>query len=76
MDKEISLDRRRELAALHGIDDDWLYQCLTGRRDMDPVKALALEAATNKEITRFMVCRKRGHLIWPDLARPTEKVSV
>ena len=72
MFKEISLARRREVAELHGINDDWLYQCLSGKRDMDPVKALELEAATGGEITRYMVCQTRGRLIWPDLA---EKAS-
>jgi DNA-binding transcriptional regulator YdaS (Cro superfamily) len=72
MTKEIALSRRRELSQLHGINDDWLYQCLTGRRDMDPVKAIELEAATGGEVTRFMVCQTRGRLIWPELATTTK----
>jgi DNA-binding transcriptional regulator YdaS (Cro superfamily) len=75
MTKEIALSRRRELAQLHCINDDWLYQCLTGRRDMDPVKALELESATNGEITRFMVCQTRGRLIWPELATTTDTTT-
>lgn len=72
MDTKITPSRRRELAAKLGINEQYLYQCLTARRDMDPAEAVRIEDATDKEITRYMLCQKRGHLIWPS-ATPKRK---
>jgi DNA-binding transcriptional regulator YdaS (Cro superfamily) len=68
----ISAKRRAELAALHNTNADYLYQCLTGRRDMAPEEAMRLETATGGELHRLMLCQKRAHLIWPELAAPQE----
>ena len=71
MIKPISPVRRKEIAALANINEQYLYQCLTGLRDMGPSLAVRLEEATNKEITRFMVCQRKGREIWPELAQPS-----
>lgn len=62
----ITPDRRRELAAAHGLSDAYLYQCLTKRRDMDAAEARRVETITKGEIRRWMV-RRDWHEIWPEL---------
>ena len=71
MKKPIPSTRRKEIAALAKINEQYLYQCLAGLRDMSATLAVQLELVTNKEITRFMVCQKSGHLIWPELSQPS-----
>jgi DNA-binding transcriptional regulator YdaS (Cro superfamily) len=69
----ITAKRRTELAALHNTNSDYLYQCLTGRRDMAPEEAMRLEIVTGGELHRSMLCQKRAHLIWPELAQREAK---
>lgn len=73
MQKQITTDRRKQLAAEHGVNLQYLYQCLTGRRDMNPAEAMRLETESGKELTRQMLCQKTYAGIWPDLvkANPT-----
>jgi DNA-binding transcriptional regulator YdaS (Cro superfamily) len=68
MSKQITPERRRQLAELIGVDEQYLYQCLTGRRDMNPGRARELEAQTEGELTRAMLCQKTYAVIWPELA--------
>lgn len=67
MDKQFTADDRRRIAAVTGIDEQYLYQCLTGRRDMNPEKARKAEADTAGELTRQMLCQKTYAGIWPEL---------
>lgn len=67
MDKHITTSRRMELAALVGISDAYLYQCLTGRRDMGPTEARRCEAMTNGELHRWNLCQRTWAGIWPEL---------
>ena len=71
MDKQITAERRRQLAEQHAVNEQYLYQCLTGRRDMGPAEAVRLETATDKELTRQMLCQKTYASIWPDLTAIT-----
>lgn len=71
MTKQMTPERRRELAALAGVHEQYLYQCLTGRRDMNPAEARRIEDETNGEITRQMLCQKTWPGIWPELAAAT-----
>jgi DNA-binding transcriptional regulator YdaS (Cro superfamily) len=59
---------RKRLADQVRVNEQYLYQCLTGRRDMDPVEAVRIERESGRAITRFDLCRKRGAQIWPELA--------
>lgn len=68
MKKQITLPRRRELAAKVGVHEQYLYQCLTGRRDMNPTEARRIETDTDGELSRQMLCQKTWHGIWPELA--------
>jgi DNA-binding transcriptional regulator YdaS (Cro superfamily) len=67
MSKQWTLEERRRLAEMSGANPAYLYQCLTGRREMGPVEARKLEAATNCEIRPWHVCQKTWFLIWPEL---------
>lgn len=68
MDKPLTPDARKRLAALTGIDEQYLYQCLTGRRDMNPERARKAEVETKGELTRQMLCQRTYAGIWPELA--------
>ncbi len=67
MHKQISAERRQQLAELHRVNEQYLYQCLTGRRDMNPAQAMTLETETGGELTRQMLCQKTYAGIWPGL---------
>lgn len=69
MENPITAERRRELAEKHGVNEQYLYQCLTGRREMGPAEAMRLELATGGELSRRALCQKSHASIWPDLAR-------
>lgn len=68
MSCKFSVEDRRRLAALAGISEPYLYQCLTGHRDMNPGAARRVEVATKGEVTRRDLCMKTWADIWPELA--------
>jgi len=67
MSSKLSAANRRRLAEVAGISEAYLYQCLTGRRDMGPAEARRCETVTGGELKRWDLCRKTWHLIWPEL---------
>lgn len=73
MANQLTPDDRKRLAALTGIDEQYLYQCLTGRRDMNPERARWAEDETKGELTRQMLCQKTFAGIWPELVNPKRK---
>lgn len=71
MSKEITAKERQEWAEkLGGISEQYLYQCLTGRADMNPIRARQIEVETDGVLTRQMLCQKTWRGIWPELAQP------
>lgn len=64
---------RRQLAASVGVNEQYLYQCLTGRRDMNPGEARRIETETNGVLKRQMLCQKSWRSIWPELATNCEQ---
>lgn len=60
---------RREWAKKLGINEQYLYQCLTGRREMSPAEARRVESETEGLITRQMLCSKSWSAIWPELEK-------
>lgn len=60
---------RKRIAALTGINEQYLYQCLSGLRDMNPASAMTAETVTRGEVTRQMLCQKTFAGIWPELAK-------
>ena len=67
MHMQITPERRRQLAEKHGVSEQYLYQCLTGRRDMNPAEARRLETDTEGELTRQMLCQRTYAQIWPEI---------
>lgn len=67
MNAPLSVEDRRRLAIAHGVDEQYLYQCLTGRRDMSPASARKLEDDSGGELRRWALCQKTWHAIWPEL---------
>lgn len=68
MDQKLTPEQRRDVAAKVGVHEQYLYQCLTGRRDMNPAEARRIESETAGLITRQMLCQKTWRGIWPELA--------
>lgn len=67
MRNKLSPEKRRELATLAGINDRYLYQCLTGIRDMEPETAVRVEKVTKGQLTRQMLLPNRWRRVWPEL---------
>lgn len=67
MDTNITPERRRELADQLGLSEQYLYQCLTGRREMRPAEAMRVELASGGVLTRRMLCTKTYADVWPEL---------
>lgn len=68
MSKEITPSERKALAEKVGVHEQYLYQCLTGIRDMNPANARRIEDESGGAITRQMLCQKTWRGIWPELA--------
>jgi DNA-binding transcriptional regulator YdaS (Cro superfamily) len=73
MTNQITPERRRQLAEKHSVHQQYLYQCLTGRREMGPAEAVRLESETSGELTRKMLCQKTYAGIWPELIAPVKE---
>jgi DNA-binding transcriptional regulator YdaS (Cro superfamily) len=67
MNTQITPDERRQLAEKVGIIEQYLYQCLTGRREMSASEAVRVEQETEGKISRKMVCQASWQAIWPEL---------
>lgn len=67
MSKVIDPAERRRWAEALGVSDAYLYQCLTGRRDMNPGQARQLEDASGGVLKRWLLCQKSWYRIWPEL---------
>lgn len=67
MSTQITPEQRREVAAKVGVHEQYLYQCLTGRRDMNPAEARRVEQESDGLVTRKMLCQKTWAGIWPEL---------
>ena len=67
MNTQITPDERRQLAEKVGINEQYLYQCLTGRREMSASEAVRVEQQTEGRVTRQMVCQGSWQGIWPEL---------
>jgi len=67
MNTQITPDERRQLAEKVGINEQYLYQCLTGRREMSAWEAVRVEQQSEGRLTRKMVCQGSWQSIWPEL---------
>jgi len=66
MDAQITPKERAELAERAGVNEQYLYQCLSGRRDMDATQASIVERKTEGRIRRWQL-RRDWHVTWPEL---------
>lgn len=69
MSTQLTPDQRKKLATALGVNDQYLYQCLTGRRDMNPTEAYRCERESSGAVTRQMLCQKTWRGIWPELIK-------
>jgi DNA-binding transcriptional regulator YdaS (Cro superfamily) len=67
MTTQITPDERRQLAEKVGINEQYLYQCLTGRREMSASEAVRVEKESGGKISRRMLCQGSWQAIWPEL---------
>jgi DNA-binding transcriptional regulator YdaS (Cro superfamily) len=63
----ITAPERKRWAEQLGINEQYLYQCLSGRRDMDAAAAMKVERDTGGVLKRQMLCQASFRDIWPDL---------
>jgi len=75
MSKQITPEERRSWAEKAGINEQYLYQCLTGRRDMSAAEASRIEGISGGAITRKMICQKTWQAIWPELVEAVAVVE-
>lgn len=71
--KQITPPERKRYAEMAGINEQYLYQCLTGRRDMGAAEAVRVERATRGMLTRRDLCQSSFASIWPELAQRGKK---
>lgn len=71
---EMTAAERQRVAAAVGLDEQYLYQCLSGRRAVPIHHCLPIEQATDGRVSRRDLRPKDWHRIWPDLvaAAPVE----
>lgn len=68
MASNITPEERRSLAIAANVNEQYLYQCLSGRRDMNPGEARRIEDVTEGRLSRRDLCQKTWQSIWPELA--------
>lgn len=67
-------ERRREIATLLSVDEQYIYQICKGLRTASP--ALARQLNEIDAAARLQDLRPDDYwLIWPDLTAPTEKAA-
>lgn len=64
---DITPQRRKELALQLEVNEQYLYQCLSGRREMGAIEAVRIEQESGGVLTRRMLCSKTWQRIWPEL---------
>ena len=72
MEHTITPSERKAWAEKLNVNEQYLYQCLTGRRSMNPAEARRIEDESGGVITRKMICQETWRGIWPELAQRLE----
>jgi DNA-binding transcriptional regulator YdaS (Cro superfamily) len=67
MNSNILAPERIALAAQLGISEQYLYQCLTGRKAMNAEEAVRVERESGCRLHRWDLRRADWHRIWPEL---------
>lgn len=63
----ITPPERKALAGQIGVAEQYLYQCLTGRKAMKPEEAVRAEQLSGKRLCRWDLRPADWHRIWPEL---------
>lgn len=63
----ISPADRQAAASAAGLNEQYVHQCLTGRRAMKPKQAVRLELVSGGRIRRWHVRAADWHEVWPEL---------
>lgn len=63
----MTASERQAIAHELGVSDQYLYQCLTGRKLMRPEEAVRIEKGSGGRLRRWDVRRSDWHRIWPEL---------
>lgn len=63
----ITPSERADLAERCGVGQQYLYQCITGRRAMRPEEAVRVERESGKRLRRWDLRPSDWHRIWPEL---------
>lgn len=68
MKTEFTAEERSSIVDKTGVNAAYLYQCLTGRKDMKPADAVRVERKAGIVGLRLSLRQRDGHEIWPELA--------
>lgn len=63
----ITAQDRKRLADQAEVSEQYLYQCMTGRRAMDAEEAVRVEECTGRALRRWHLRPNDWHRIWPEL---------
>lgn len=63
----VTPQERAEIAKASGVDDQWLYQCLTGRKEMAGPTALVVESVSGQRIRAWHLRQRSWWKHWPHL---------
>ena len=66
-DMNMTSTERAALADRVKVSDAYLYQCLTGRKAMNPEEAVRIERESDRAVMRWDLRRDDWHRIWPEL---------
>lgn len=69
---DITPQERASLAAQVKVNEQYLYQCLTRRRQMDAAEARRIESESGGRLRRWHLRFKDWHEIWPELLNDPE----
>lgn len=72
---KVAASVRAEIASKCGVVDAYLYQIFTRRKMAGAALCVAIEQASNGEITRKVLRPDDWHLIWPELAAATDSAT-
>lgn len=64
---DITATERRAIADQVGVDEQYLYQCLTGRKDMKTNEAVRVERSTGGRLRRWHLRSNDWWEHWPEL---------
>jgi hypothetical protein len=64
-DGTVSADDRRRLEQITGVEEQYIYQCMTGRKQMEPAEAIRFEAVSG--VPRWLLRKHDWWRIWPEI---------